>query len=406
MLPSVRSSLRPLAAALTLALAPAEAAGQPPAPEAAAASVAEPDGGKKPGPEEGRPPEPEDSWIDVGHAFIEQRIFAPILRLDRFFSDERDLDAERERSFIRWRNEVRFSEDASRPAFTTGVRVNLRLAGLNKQLRRLRLVIASETRDAIQSLFPRPPGSPIAEEEDTTGTGNAGLRFFVLDTVISHADLGAGVLLRVPPGAYGQLRFRVALPVGKVFLTRSVATGFWRTDTRFGTSAGLELERPLNATFVARLTGSGTLTERSHGVEWVSEAALLAFLGPRTAGQLALSANGVTRPPVVATDPLTLAETRAPELDRFRLYTRLRRDLYRRWVFAELEPEMAWPWTLEKGRHGAWGVAIRLEVQFQGKEAPPAPAPALPPEPQDPPPPPEPQDPAPPDSLPGAPGPG
>ncbi|HEY6004356.1 MAG TPA: hypothetical protein VIV57_15880 [Anaeromyxobacter sp.] len=328
-----------------------------------------------------QPDKDDNNWVDVGHAFVENRIFAPVLRLDRFFSDERNLDAERSRSFFRWRNEVHFTEDSSRPIFATGLRANLRLPGLNEQLRRLRVVISSDTRDALQALFPRRPGSTNPEEEDTLGTGNAGLRLYFLDTLLSHADLGAGVLTRLPPGLFGQVRFRAAVPVGKRFLTRGVVTGFWRTDTRFGTSEGLELEHPVSRILVSRLTGTATITELSQGVEWGSELGLFAYIDSHTAAQLALAVNGVSRPALAAD-----GVTRPPDLDRFRLYTRARRDIYRRWIFIEVEPELAWPWSLEKRRHSAWGVTFRVELQFQGNEAPPPPPPAPPPEPEDPPP--------------------
>jgi hypothetical protein len=399
----VLAPLRPLAIALALGLGlsraqeaepkPAEGnAGAPSASEPSSTSAPSssptptptPTPTPAPAPEKERSdkePEKDDNWVDVGHAFVENRIFAPILRLDRFFSDERDLDAERSRSFFRWRNEVHFTEDSSQPIFATGLRANLRLPGLNQQLRRLRIVIASDTRDALQSLFPRRPGSTNPEEEDTLGTGNAGLRLYFLDTLLSHADLGAGILTKLPPGVFGQVRFRTAVPVGKLFLTRAVATGFWRTDTRFGTTEGLELEHPINRYLVTRLTGTGTVTELSQGVEWGSEIGLFAYIDSHSAAQLALSVNGVSRPHL-ASDGVT----RPPDLDRFRLYTRVRRDVYRRWIFVEVEPELAWPWTLEKRRHSAWGVFFRVELQFQGNEAPPPPPPAEPSEPEDPPP--------------------
>lgn len=370
------SILRPVAASLALALALSGAAGAEdpePTPPGAAAPEA-------PAQEE-KDSDRDDNWIDVGHAFVEQRIFAPILRLDRFFSDERDLDAERSQSFVRWRNEVHFTEDASDPIFTTGLRANLRLPGLNQQLRRLRIVIAGDTRDALQNLFQRRAGAANPADDDDTLGRTAGLRFYFLDTLVSHADLGAGVLTRLPPGVFGQVRFRTAFPVRKLFLTRSVLTGFWRTDTRFGTSAGIELEHPLSRTFVLRLFNTGTLTELSQGLELTSELALFAYVDSHSAAQLALSVNGFTRP-ALASDGVT----RPPALDKFRLYTRLRRDMYRRWIFVEIEPELAWPWTLEQHRHKAWGVIFRLEFQFQGSEAPPPPRPDPAAEPADPPP--------------------
>jgi hypothetical protein len=342
------------------------------------------------------PPSPEppasgDTWLDASHAFIEQRIFAPILRLDRFFSDERDIESEREQSFLRWRNEVRFTDDSGRPAFSTGVRATLRLPGLNKRLRRLRLVIAGETKDAIDKLFPRQPtpGTPAdasQAEEDTIGGGDAGLRYFLLDTLPLHADLGGGALVQLPPGVYGRLRFRWAYPVWKLFLSRFALIGFWRSDVRFGATGTAELDRPLSR-LLLRVSGSATRSERSNGFEWGSELAAIAPLPPKSAAQLAVATGGATEAWVVAPDPATGVwnRWRVPQIDRTRIYARLRTEVYRRWMFLEIEPEVAWPWTPERKRYSAWGVALRLELQFQGKEAPPKPPPPPPPEPKDPP---------------------
>jgi hypothetical protein len=372
---------------------PAEPPSPPAAPEAPPAKPAE---------------EEHDTWLDVSHAFIEERVFAPILRFDRFFSDEREIEAERARSFLRWRSEIRFVEGGSQPILTTGVRATLRLPGLNKRLRRLRIVIAGETRDAVSTLFPREPTEegPSAEptvDDDDVSQGDAGLRFFLWDTVVSHADLGGGVLVELPPGAYGRLRFRWAIPVSSLFLTRTAVTGFLRTDVGFGTSVAAEIERPLTPRLAVRLGGAGTLSEESAGVEWSGELAVLAAFGERSGAQVGVAVNG-------ATGPLPLEGTTVipPDVDRYRVYTRLRRDFYRHWLFLEVEPELAWrwdaerrrhfalapggggvggvasPWETERRRHPVWGIALRLEVQFHGNEAPPRP-PSPPPEPPDPP---------------------
>ncbi len=424
---------RPLALLLAaLALAPVARAagdaargGQAPADESDA-----PPGGDEPPPAEAPPPaetppdtppkekpaDPDhDSWFDAGHSFIEQRIVGPVVRLDRFFSDERELEAERARSFVRWRSEVRFTDASSQPSFTTGVRATLRLPGLNRRLRRIRVVMAGETRDAVSSLFPREPAAEeAATAEPTTGDedlsrGDAGLRFFLWDSVFSHASLGGGVLVRLPPGAYGRIRFRWAVPVSKRFLLRSAVTGFWRTDVHFGTSAALELERPLTPRTAVRLGGSGTLSEESPGVEWRAELALLTAFRARIGAQLGVSVDGVTEPA-----PLEGTSLVPPDVARYRIYTRLRRDFYRSWIFLEVEPEIAWVWDAARvrqaalapgeggiggiaspiedvrGRHPVWGIAFRLELQFHGKQAP---KPPPPPEPEDPPP--EPEDPPP-----------
>ncbi len=409
---SARPRLALVAVAVARLLAPAETPAQEVAPSAPPAETATPDAREQP-PAEPSPAEPpagtvpqpsapapeaaptgagpepparapkEDTWLDTGHAFIEQRIFAPVLRLDRFFSDERDLEAQRSRSFLRWRSEIRFTEHRGKPAYATGVSANLRLPGLDKRLERLRIVIEGETRNTFAALFPT--GTPEAEVEETTGgAANAELRFRFWETVLSHADLGAGLLFRLPPGAFGRTRLRLVLPVKKLLLTRWVATGFWRTDTHLGTSASTEAERPLGPKVIARLMGNATVTQRSKGIEWSSDFAFLTSFDVRSAAQFGVAVNGATRA--------------RPALDRWRVYARMRRDFYRRWLFFEIEPDVSWPWTADLGRHRVLSVAGRLEIQFQGKERPPPPPPPLPREPEDPPP----EDPPPEEALPPA----
>jgi hypothetical protein len=349
---------------------------EPPADAEAEAEVVPPPPPPPPDAREAEADQDKDeSWLDAGHAFVEHRLFAPVLRVDRFFSDERDLDLERSRSFLRWRNALRFVEGRSTPRYTTSLSANLRLPGLNKQLRRMRIEIAGETRDAFSAIFPRDNVAPgdVHAPDESVGTADAGVRFHLWDTVRTHGDVGAGVLVRLPPGVYTRLRFRFAQPLARRFLAREAISGFYRTDTGFGTTGSADLERPLARTVLVRLTGTTTVTEVSRGFEWLGDLSLLATIRSRVGVQLGAAITG-------ATDALTL-------VDSYRVYTRVRRDFYRRWLFLEVEPELSWPWAPDRGRFQQWGVILRLEVQFQGNERPPPEPPPPPPEPVDPPPP-------------------
>ncbi len=318
--------------------------------------------------DEQKPPERDDeegddNWLDVGHAFIEHRIFAPVLRIDRFFSDERDLEAERSRSFLRWRHELRVAEPFSSLGYTTSITASLKLPGLNKQLRRVRVEVVGETRDAFSALFPRDRGGPneVPTPETNLGKAETGVGYRLWETVATHVDLGAGVLFQLPPGVYTRMRLRAVEPLGRSFLARQALTGFWRTDTLFGTTGSAEVERPLARSMLARLSGTTTIHQRSRGFEWAGDLSLLATLRERIGAQLGVSIAGASKALV--------------DVDVYRVYFRLRRDLYRRWIFVELGPEYLWPWTPEQGRPGVFAVGLRLEFQFQGNEAPRAPEP-------------------------------
>ena len=388
-----RRALQPLLTTLLLLLPGGARAEEPPPSGPAKAAVAPADAAPAPPDLAVLPSEakPDDTWIDTGHAYIEQRLFYVVLHLDRFFADERDVDPERSRSFVRWRSAVRFAEDHGQLTVTTGVRATIALPALDQRLRRLRLVLAGGTREAVDAPSrPAGTGAPLPTAEDEAiGPGDAGLRYFVWDAVATKLDFGAGALLEWPLGAYGRLRFRWVVPIGRVVLLRTVASAFWRTDLGFGTDATLELQRPIHRSLVVRLAGAGMRAEKSHGVEWSGELSLRMVLTQRVAAQTAVEINGATDAVANATDPATALPraVRAAQLERIRLYARFRRDLYRRWLFFEVEPEIAWPWNPVRGRYSAWGGTIRVEVQVRGKERkvpPPAQEPARPEAPNEP----------------------
>ncbi|BDG06724.1 hypothetical protein [Anaeromyxobacter oryzae] len=294
---------------------------------------------------------PEDTWWDVGHAFLEAKMFAPVFGFDRFFSDERELELERSRSFLRFRSEVRFREDGA-PVFGVSLRADLRLPGLAHWLDRFRLVIARESEDTSSTLFPNDPtATPL---RPGSGRGDAELRYGLWDGLLSHLDLGAGVLMELPPGVFTRLRYRTAVPVSDWVLMRFAGAGFWRTDTLFGTSGAFELVRPLGPVSLARVGTSAELSQRSLGIEWASDLSFVRTIGPRRAISVGAGMEGATRSPV--------------GVDRYRVYTRLRREVWRRWIFAEIEPEIGWPWDPIEKRRRVIAATLRLEVQFQGRE--------------------------------------
>lgn len=287
----------------------------------------------------------EDTWLDAGHALLGERVLGTIFALDRFFSDERDLEPERNRSFLRWRNDLRLAQYAGPPRYRTGLRADLRFPGVSRWLDRLKLVFTGETSDPLSTVF------PDARPADRARGADAELRYALLDTLRTHLDVGAGALFSWPPGGFGRLRFRAARPIGELGLVRFAEIGFWRSDVGFGETTELALERALLAGAALRLGGGATLSDRSHGLEWGSELSVIRQFG-RAAIVVGSGAWGATRP--------------ISEIDGWRVYTRFRQDFFRRWLFFELEPEVAWPLDRDVGsRPRTFAATFRMEVQFQ-----------------------------------------
>lgn len=310
-----------------------------------------------------------DDWLDEGHQAVSRGLLWPVARLDRFFSDEREVDLPRARSFVRWRNDLKLYDDGAF-AYTTDVRAELRFPGLDRRLDRLGLVISGGTTDALDRLL---PGD--ASASDPTGRGSAGLRLDVLDSLFTQTDLRVGLLFGLPVGWFTRLRFRHVQPLGEVLVARLALSGFWQTNTGWGTRQDLDLERPLWPWLLLRLANTATISEVTRGWEWTSELSLLATVGERGAVGLAGAAMGASRPgQVPGPVPGTLiGPTTAWVVETWRVRARLRRDVYRRWLFVELEPELDFVRPPGGGRNRTRSVVLRLEVQFDASTRRPGP---------------------------------
>jgi hypothetical protein len=332
--------------------APAEAPTAPAEASSAATPAPRPDDvfSGKPAPDAGSG---EHSWFDEGHAAVGRIFFAPVVRLDRFFSDETDLDPERARSFARLRSAVRLREDG-KPQTSIDLVADIKFPGVNRWLDRARLVISGEGDTNEDPTVPSGSTSPFTSRP--RGLTRLELRFGAWDAVRAHVDVGAGLLFRLPVGAFARVRYRQAVPIADLLVARFSTQGFWRTDTLFGSRVSAELDWPIGKSSVARLGGASQVAQRkTRGIEYGSALTFSHAFSPTVAVALGVDAQGSVR------DPVTF--------QKYRAFTRLRHDVLRRWIFVEAEPEIGWPWTPERGRYRALAVTLRLELQFEGAGA-------------------------------------
>ncbi len=311
-------------------------------------------------PDESKPesaPE-EASWIDTSHALVQRGLGDLALRVDDFFGNERRLDFERPGTFVRWRNELRSSEDR-RLAYGTSFRLRFELPAARAWLSQAQVVFAGDTA--------APAGGQAGEEEGGSAGGGPPrpsprlavdraaleLKLDLLRREGTVIDIGPGVWARLPSGAYLRARLRQALRPGLGFAVRLEPSVFWESSAGLGTGGAISVDRPLGSSTLVRWTGSGVLSEVSRGVEWGTEGGVVREIAQlRAAAYLAGAATGVTRPGV--------------EVTLYRVFLRLRRSLWRHWLFTELEPEAGWPLDPIRGRHRDLAFTVRLEVQFAG----------------------------------------
>jgi hypothetical protein len=299
-----------------------------------------------------RPPsEEEHSWFDAGHEIFGRLFFAPAIRMDRFFSDETELDPARAESFGRIRTAVKIRQDGQ-PQYAFDVVADIQFPGLNKLLSRARLVFTGSS----EQLTTTDPATPSQLNFRQSGGADVELRFGAYRGLRSSVDVGAGLLFRLPFGAFTRARYRLAIPIQDRLLARSSIEAFWRTDLHFGTRWSAGLESPLTASSLLRLDGSAQVAQQhTRGIEYASELVYSYAFTPRSAIALGTDAVGSSRDPVL--------------FNKYRIYTRYRQDVLRRWLFVELEPELGWPWTPDRGRYRAYAITLRLEVQLESRRA-------------------------------------
>ena len=293
------------------------------------------------------PADDESGWLDLPHEKAEEGLGQLVLRLDRFFGEASHADFDEPGSRVRLRLESRAGEDV-RLDGRASVRADLRLPAANRLLRRASIYLAGQTDDDTRAAAEDPLRSRLDAQLHTSG-GALELRYEILRAPLSVVDAGAGIRFGLPPPPYLRIRWAQAVPTRSAFALHFAPQLFWQREEEFGASLRADLERPLGTRTLARLWGVGTVHEHSRGLEWHAETGVQRALGERTGVYVAGAVRGATR--------------FGPAVDVWRLFTRLRRDVHRGWLFLELEPEVSWP--ADRAAGAVLAATVRLEIQLE-----------------------------------------
>jgi hypothetical protein len=164
-------------------------------------------------------------------------------------------------------------------------------------------------------------------------------------------DLGVGAALDSGVDPYLKGRYRVVLPFLERNVLRLRETLFWQDGEGFGVTTRVDLERLLAQRFLARWTGSTTLTQNSHGVRWFSSATLYQNIGAGRALAYQVGASGELD------DDVPIAD--------YGLRIVYRRRVLREWLFLELRSSITWPReTQHEPRERNLGAGVALEMSF------------------------------------------
>jgi hypothetical protein len=290
----------------------------------------------------------DNGWVDRTHSRVEKYLFRATVWFDRFFGDDRVMVTETPESFLRWKSDFRWDEEENF-SYRGTVRASLRLPRLKN---RWRVMISSESRGDPNAIIPEDPGNPALETGRRGRTSSTELVYDILRTAHSFLGVGAGVRVKIPPDAFLRTRFQHARPIALNTLGRFTATAFWEATDGFGESNQVELEHWLAPPTLLRWSNSFEIKEKDDGWTWGTELSLLHKISPKSAITFAGGVLGATRP--------------AWSAENYRVLVRYRRNVYRKWLFLEGEPDIHWPRKEGEDRKPVWGATLRVEILFTG----------------------------------------
>jgi hypothetical protein len=287
------------------------------------------------------------SWLDRTHSYLSERLCEPAAWFDGFFGDPRAAEETPIGSFFRVRNSFRWDESEN---FGHDIRVSANIS-LPRVSDRVRLLISRD--ESLEGEL----GQGDNRDDDRDEQTRLGLRLLLSDFGRTQLDLDGTVKVGrggLNPRVRGRARHTWGLT--ETTQARFTQTAFWEREDGVGTSSRADWEWLPSSRSLVRLTGRGTVSEGSDGVDW--RGALVGFrqLNRRTAIRSEIGAFGHTRP------------TRYTE--EYFVNFRFRRTFLRDWLFYELQPEYAWPRDEATGERGSdFRFIVTLEIQFENAAA-------------------------------------
>lgn len=166
-----------------------------------------------------------------------------------------------------------------------------------------------------------------------------------------YFDAGAGMRVTLPLDPYlkGSYVYVRGASVNGLFSLRE--TGFWERSQGFGVTTRVDIERIYGQRWLARWTGSGTLSQQSLGVTGWSAVDLMHGFPSRRAIALEFEVDGQTRASVPLHD--------------LGVKFAYRQSVVRRWLVMELRSSVSWPKNVpQQPRRLSPGVGLGFEVLF------------------------------------------
>lgn len=284
------------------------------------------------------------SWLDKTHTKLSHSLCNQAVSIDRFFGNFEEYTDTQVRSFVRIRNEISWQNLSGINArFKPRVRAKLRLPTIENQLN---LLLTDDPIDEDNSIT-----NDIEQNNEPVGDGenfSTALRWTNQNNTQVNTDFDVGARFNDGINGFVRTRFRYIKALNQFNLLRIRQELFWRNQEGFGESTLLRFQFFHSAEFSTESNSQATFSESSKGIDWSQRISLYQQIDPKRAISYNLLAIGYTRPVFLTED--------------YGISLRYRKNIYRDWLFAELEPELAWP--IENNRNITQRIIFRLEIQL------------------------------------------
>lgn len=149
---------------------------------------------------------------------------------------------------------------------------------------------------------------------------------------------------------YVQARYRENWIVSQRDIVQFRQTLFWTVDDSIGATTVVDYEHAFSPSLAFRWSTTGTITRRSHGLEWYSGAGPFKTLNERQ---------------LVSLEAIIQGETGAVDISNYGLRGTLRQTLYQDWLIGTFTVGHFWPKDRDApSRVQAWAVGAGMELRF------------------------------------------
>ncbi len=263
-------------------------------------------------------------WIDRAHAHLSRGLLKTSERVDALFGDDQH-DEDMPHSQFRLITSAKIAED-EKPEISFPIRVNLILPRLQS---RLQLFVDTILQEEKNSDLVNTEKIPVnSEEDDNADDGNditVGVQYRILQKARKWMTLGASLNVRSDENTpFGKLWLKKVFDFGP-WVVRVTQSALWFKEGGWGERSHLDIERQINHNMFFRTTSKATWSPTSEGMNLAQSFDFHRHVSQNWAIALKFSGKSHTKPAAV--------------VDKYMTSLTLRRQIYKNWLFFEVEPE-------------------------------------------------------------------